>query len=82
MVVDWGPLAPGGGFPWYNSTMVNTALAEDNTIFVYYEMTERSSTRKIIQLDDIKDNQYESLYNMRWMKLLSHSLLTLGMSYL
>jgi len=42
-------------------------------------MAERSSTRKN-KTDDIKDNQYESLYNMRWMKMLSHSLLTLGIS--
>jgi len=52
-----------------------------HTIFVYYEMTECSSTRKN-NTDDIKDNQYESLYNMRWIKLLSHSLLTLGISCL
>jgi len=45
-------------------------------------MTERSSTRdnntKKIQYKYSNSIQYESLYNMRWMKLLSHSLFTLG----
>ena len=58
-----------GFFLWADDTI------QYNTIFVYCEMTERSSTRG-------KKIQYESLYSMRWMKLLSHSLFTLGISCL
>ena len=72
--------------PMGHFTYWTVHLLQYNTIFVYCEMTERSSTRdnntKKIQYKNSNSIQYEPLYNMRWMKLLSHSLFTLGISCL